>query len=198
MEPERLQIILLARNGGSITPPFAKIMNSHIESSKLTLLTHTTIASKQFSPLTRSWSISITTITTPASPVTGAGAGAGVLLPPIDYIVYCTGKTNDVNLIPFLEPVRRQHPIDTEGGFPCLTPDLAWSEHVPLFVTGQLAALRLGPGAGNLEGAREGAERVVCGLEAWLVGRGGSGTDSEQENECDERKDLNNHFEVIA
>ena len=179
MDPERLQTILLARNGGSITPPFAKIMNSHIESSRLTVLTHTTIASKQFSPHTRSWSIS----TTPPP---------AVVLPPIDYIIYCTGKTNDVNLIPFLEPVRRQYPIDTEGGFPCLTADLAWSEEVPLFVTGQLAALRLGPGAGNLEGARESEERVVWGLEACL-GRG--------DEECDEREkgmDWNNHFEVIA
>lgn len=177
---ERLQIILQARNGGSITPPFAKIMNAHVESSRLTILTHTTIASKQFSPHTRSWSIS----TTPS---------AAAALPPIDYIIYCTGKTNDVNLIPFLEPVRRQYPIDTEGGLPCLTPDLAWSEHVPLFVTGQLAALRLGPGAGNLEGARESAERVVWGLEAWL-GRGDQGRDDEKEAGMD----WNNHFEAIA
>lgn len=179
MNSERLETIILARNGGSITPPFAKIMNSHIESSKLTVLTYTTIASKQFSPLTRMWSISMT----PSS---------AVVLPPIDYVVYCTGKTNDVNLIPFLEPVRRQYPIDTEGGFPCLTPDLAWSEDVPLFVTGQLAALRLGPGAGNLEGAREGAERVVWGLEAWL------GHGDGEHDEREEGMDFNNHFEVIA
>ena len=174
MDSERHQIILHARNGGSITPPFAKILNNHVESSKLTILTNTTIASKQFSSLNRTWSISIT----PA-----------VVLPPIDYIVYCTGKTNDVDLIPFLEPVRRQYAIDTEGGLPCLTNDLAWREDVPLFVTGQLAALRLGPGAGNLEGARESAERVVCGLEAWL-GRG--------DDEREEGMDWNNHFEVIA
>ena len=40
-----------------------------------------------------------------------------------------------------------------------------WRDHVPLFVTGTLASLRLGPGAGNLEGARLGAERI-----AWSIG----------------------------
>jgi len=40
-----------------------------------------------------------------------------------------------------------------------------WKEQVPLFVTGKLAGLRLGPSAGNLEGARVGAERVVWGIQ---------------------------------
>ena len=36
---------------------------------------------------------------------------------------------------------------------------------MPIFVTGKFAALRLGPGAGNLEGARLGGERVAWGME---------------------------------
>ncbi len=178
MYPERLEAILQARNGGSINPPFAKTLASHVEAARLTLLTHTTIAKKEFSALTKSWAISVT-------PSTKA-------LPGIDYIVYCTGKFNDVNAIPYLEPIRRQYPIDTEGGFPCLTHDLAWSDDVPLFVTGMLAALRLGPGAGNLEGARESAERVVWGLEAWL------GSDAERESTMKDSRDFNNHFELLA
>lgn len=39
-----------------------------------------------------------------------------------------------------------------------------WNDEVPLFLTGGLAGLRLGPGAGNLAGARQGAERI-----AWKV-----------------------------
>lgn len=174
---ERLKAILQARNGGSINPPFAKILRSHIMASRLNLLTHTTIADKQFSPLTKTWSVSVT----PTAD-----------LPPIDYIVYCTGKANDVNKIPYLEPLRQEYPIETETGFPCLTHDLAWSDEVPLFVTGQLAALRLGPGAGNLEGARESAERVVWGLEAWL---GGNRLRSMRTKDS---RDFNNHFEFLA
>lgn len=38
------------------------------------------------------------------------------------------------------------------------------SRRIPLFITGRLASLRLGPGAGNLEGAKLGAERIVWAL----------------------------------
>jgi hypothetical protein len=44
---------------------------------------------------------------------------------------------------------------------------------LPLFLTGALAALQLGPGAANLAGARMGAERVAWGLEKLgIVGEG--------------------------
>ena len=47
---------------------------------------------------------------------------------------------------------------------PCLTDDLACADHVPLFVSGRLAGLRIGPYRGNLAGARVGAERI-----SWAV-----------------------------
>jgi hypothetical protein len=40
-----------------------------------------------------------------------------------------------------------------------------WNDDVPLFVTGKLAGLRLGPGAPNLVGARIGAERIAWNVE---------------------------------
>lgn len=40
-----------------------------------------------------------------------------------------------------------------------------WSDDVPLFVTGRLAGLRLGPGAPNLVGARVGAERIAWNVD---------------------------------
>jgi hypothetical protein len=46
-----------------------------------------------------------------------------------------------------------------------LTDELKWKEDVSLFATGRLAAIRLGAGIGNLEGARSGAERIVSALE---------------------------------
>lgn len=58
----------------------------------------------------------------------------------------------------------REHGMKTVGGLPCLTHDLMWKEDIPMFFTGRLAGLRLGPWAANLEGARQGAERV-----AWKV-----------------------------
>ena len=46
-----------------------------------------------------------------------------------------------------------------------------WKENVPLFVTGRLAGLRLGPGAPNLAGARVGAERIAWAMEDVIPGK---------------------------
>jgi len=79
----------------------------------------------------------------------------------IDYIYYATGINSDVNGLPYLRTMQSRYPVETLSGLPVLTQDLMWKDDVPLFVTGKLAGLRLGPSAGNLEGARVGAERVV-------------------------------------
>ncbi|KAG9738506.1 hypothetical protein KCU86_g9722, partial [Aureobasidium melanogenum] len=72
------------------------------------------------------------------------------------------------------------------GGLPALTDDLMWKENVPLFVTGRLAALRLGPGAGNLAGARSGAERIAWAIEDILPK--GDGRKEDDEEKKDEMK----------
>lgn len=99
------------------------------------------------------------------------------------FIYFATGVAGDVSTLPYLntlptshspspgtqlQPFIKKYPLPTYDGLPALTDDLMWTADVPLFMTGRLAALRLGPGAGNLEGARMGAERVVWGLEEWL------------------------------
>jgi hypothetical protein len=45
-----------------------------------------------------------------------------------------------------------------------------WNDEIPLFATGRLASLRLGPGAPNLIGARVGAERIAWNVEDVLKG----------------------------
>lgn len=99
----------------------------------------------------------------------------------MDYIYFATGATPDATRLPLLQTLREQQPIDFCGGLPALTDDLAWSADVPLFVTGRLAALRLGPGAGNLEGARMGAERIAWAVQDRL--------DKVSEAEVGERRD---------
>lgn len=98
-------------------------------------------------------------------------------MPRIDYIYFATGVKSDVTQLPLLQRMLNEYPIETKEGLPCLTDDLMWRGDVPLFLTGRLAALRLGPGAPNLEGARLGAERVVWGLEEVLGGLGGKTDD---------------------
>lgn len=64
--------------------------------------------------------------------------------------------------------MQTSYPIEHVAGLPCLTEDLMWRDDVPLFVTGRLAGLRLGPGAPNLVGARIGAERIAWNVEEVL------------------------------
>lgn len=92
---------------------------------------------------------------------------------------------SDVNEFPLLESMRRDYPIETKQGLPCITDDLMWQPDVPLFVTGRLAALRLGPGGGNLEGARMGAERIAWGLEEMLESKDNSSNKAEFKAETD-------------
>lgn len=58
-----------------------------------------------------------------------------------------------------------------------------WREDVPLFVSGKLGMLRLGPGAPNLEGARLGAERIAWGLDDVLGGLKKEGNHDEDDRE---------------
>jgi hypothetical protein len=112
-----------------------------------------------------------------------------VSFPPIDYIVFATGIQSDIETIPYLHTIQRQHPIETIGGLPCLNDDLMWNDGVPLFVTGRLAGLRLGPGAPNLVGARIGAERIAWNVEDVLKRMGRLNGDYPGVSETDDADD---------
>lgn len=150
-DEERYEILQAARGGGSITPAYRSVLQGHITQGRLSLHTNTVVASKVWDTDTKTWSI----VTDP--PI--------VDLPPIDFIYYATGSTADVNTVPLLQKIREKYPIESINGLPCLTHDLQWNDDVPLFVTGRYAGLRLGPWAANLEGARNGAERIAWRME---------------------------------
>ncbi|KAH6638095.1 hypothetical protein C7974DRAFT_154155 [Boeremia exigua] len=155
-DEERSTMIAQARNGGSITPRYRKILDAHIASGRIVLHTHTTLASLSWHADTQSWTdVKCSTTSEVPPPV----------LPALDYIVFATGIQSDIRTIPFLDSLRVQHPITCVAGLPCLTDDLMWDTGVPLFVTGRLAGLRLGPGAPNLVGARIGAERIAWNVQ---------------------------------
>lgn len=128
------------------------MLQRHVKSGRLEILTNTTVVSQHYS--NNAWALA----TDPPTPE----------LPLIDYIYFATGVASSITTLPLLRPILAKHPIPTFDGLPALTDDLAWSEDLPLFVTGKFAGLRLGPGAANLEGARAGAERVALALEGLL------------------------------
>ena len=166
-----------ARNGGSMPPRYRKILDTYVASGKISLHTHSTLESLTWDSSMQQW-ISITT----APPLA---------LPSIDYIVFATGIQTNAESIPFLQSMHRDYPIEHVGGLPCLNDDLMWADDVPMFVTGRLAGLRLGPGAPNLVGARVGAERIAWNVEDVLkkLGHlvGSSDGDSESEDSDEEK-----------
>lgn len=157
-------MIKVARNGGSITPRYVKIVKQHAAQGRASIHPCTVITSHKYDPDSRTWSL----VTDPPIPD----------LPPIDYIYFATGARADVREMPLLSNINKQYPIEVKEGLPCLTDDLMWREDVPLFMTGRMAGLRLGPGAPNLEGARLGAERIAWSLEEILEKNKGA------ENRC--------------
>jgi len=147
---ERLEMAKAARGGGSVTPRYAKILRTWMSQGKLEVCTHTKIIGQAWDDESEKWTIG----TEP--PV--------VDMPAIDYVVYATGLSSNVETMPLLRSINDKYAIESFGGLPAVTDDLMWRNDVPLFVTGKLAMLQVGPGAGNLEGARLCAERVAWGV----------------------------------
>lgn len=147
-------MIAQARNGGSITPQYVKILRGHMSTGRVSLHTYTALVSTAYDPITQQHCVQ----TNPPIPN----------LPHMDFIVYCTGAAADLSTLSVLQPLREKYQWDQLAGLPTLTEELALRDDLPCFVTGRLAACRIGPGAGNLEGARESAERVSWGIREWL------------------------------
>ncbi|AEO58075.1 hypothetical protein MYCTH_2022110, partial [Thermothelomyces thermophilus ATCC 42464] len=161
-DAERLALLREARGGGSITPRYRRILRRHAEAGRLRLLEGVQIVRARFQ-------------------VEDEQEGRGVWceeeveeqeLPPMDWIYFATGVESDFEALPFLRTMLESYPIEGQGGLPCLNDDLMWKDGVPLFVAGRLAALRLGPAAPNLGGARLAAERIAWAVED-LVRDGG-------------------------
>jgi hypothetical protein len=178
---ERWEMLKGARNGGSITPRYRKILDAHVTRGRISLHTHTEIESLDWDPGSRTW--------------TRMRTSTGVSLPPIDYIVFATGVQSDIASIPYMQRMQQTHPVDVVGGLPCLNDDLMWCDDVPLFVTGRLAGLRLGPGAPNLVGARVGAERIAWNVTDILQSRCKMSGDAGEAVDVDQEE---NYVEFVA
>ncbi|KAL4791826.1 hypothetical protein BDV19DRAFT_392752 [Aspergillus venezuelensis] len=169
-DEERMEMIKTARGGGSITPRYQKILRDHAARGRIAIHPRTIITSKQYCSVSKTWRLE----TDPPIPD----------LPEIDYMYFATGMHMDVNELPLLQQMHNDYPIETIQGLPCLTDDLMWKAEVPLYLTGRLGALRLGPGAANLEGARLGAERIAWSVEE-TMGKSACGKDEADEPELD-------------
>ncbi|KAG9188343.1 hypothetical protein G6011_02266 [Alternaria panax] len=152
-DEERFEMIVQARNGGSMTPRYRKILDAHIVHGKIELHTYTKLQAVSWEQSSKTWACEV------------SSTESTLKLTPIDYMVFATGIQSDIRTIPYLQNIQQQYPVKYVGGLPCLNEDLMWDDDVPLFVTGRLAGLRLGPGAPNLVGARVGAERIAWNVD---------------------------------
>ncbi|RHY95466.1 hypothetical protein DYB35_002291 [Aphanomyces astaci] len=78
----------------------------------------------------------------------------------VDHIILATGSDIDVTKERLFDGMRHlgAPPV---GGLPALDDELRWESDLNLFVMGGYAALQLGPTAGNLMGARSGANKLA-------------------------------------
>lgn len=146
-----MELLKQARNGGSITPKFDRILQQHVLQGRLEILPYTQIENGSWDPSRQIWTVRL------SKDVPGFPKH-------IDHIKYATGNAQRIENISCLHEFAKEHPVEAIDGLARITNDLMWTDNIPLFLTGGLAGLRLGPGAANLAGARQGAERI-----AWKI-----------------------------
>lgn len=152
-DEERWLMIQEARQGGSVNPEYYKITKKYEKAGRMDIYEESYYDPGEWSSAEGCWI---------RGTISSAKGHVSVARP--QYVYYATGSTPEVTKIDFLQSLLEVHPIETCSGLPCLTHDLQYSAEVPMYVTGRLAFLRLGPAGANLEGSRVGAERIAASI----------------------------------
>jgi cation diffusion facilitator CzcD-associated flavoprotein CzcO len=147
---KRWQMIQQARNGGSMTPAVLTQLRQLSREGKITFYEHCQVAQATWKD---SWKLCCDNY----------AAHDCIHQSQIDRIWLSTGTTLDASCNPLLQNVMKTHPIPIINGLPILDDHLRW-RGCELFVMGGLAALRVGPSARNLSGARMASDRIVPAL----------------------------------
>lgn len=189
-DEERAEMMRLARGGGSVNPEYKEILCGLVKQGRVAIEEFTLVKEAAWDEESEEWTLNLE----------GRDGSREVN---VDHVVYATGVVADINKVAAVQPILQSHPIDIVGGMPCLTRELMWNEEVPLFVTGRLGALRLGPAGPNLEGARLGAE-FIAGRIAGLMATEPSADDDAHGGKI-ERVDMRriglgrqNQFEILS
>ncbi|KAF8761980.1 fad binding domain protein [Rhizoctonia solani] len=149
---QRLNMLRSARNGGSITPTYAKILKMHQDRGALEILTNTSLEGAQWDDETKTWSLDIRTSDPPSSRPRNLRS---LISPAISLSRQLKFKL-----------ARMSYGRWAAGAN--LASPMAWSSTV---LRWGYSALQVGPAAFNLGGMREAADRVVERLEELAIGR---------------------------
>ncbi|KEP48353.1 L-lysine 6-monooxygenase (NADPH-requiring) protein [Rhizoctonia solani 123E] len=166
---QRLNMLRSARNGGSITPTYAKILKMHQDQGSLDILNNTSLEGADWDESSKSWSLAFRR----TDPRASKSDEPEVSTISADFIITATGTTPSFSSLPFVQSLVKNSdipPCPTLGGLPLLTPHLQWPG-LPLFCVGGYSALQVGPAAFNLGGMKEAADRVVERLEELAIGQ---------------------------
>jgi cation diffusion facilitator CzcD-associated flavoprotein CzcO len=142
---KRWQIVMEARNGGSLTPAVMTQLRRLKAEGKIQLIENCQVQQALWDG--NSWNIK---------------CSDGEVLK-CDRLWLATGTTINVEQQPLLSQMTKKHPIPLINGLPILTSHLRWGDR-ELYLMGGLSALQVGPTARNLSGARMATERIVEAL----------------------------------
>lgn len=148
---QRYQMIQEARDGGSITPELMFQLRRLERQGQLKFYEQCEVESAQWQG--EHWQIHCRTSTEHL-------CSTDV---PIHHIWLATGTQTDLRSHPLLQTIQQQFPVEWVQGLPVLDQHLRWPG-CELFIMGVGAALRLGPVARNLAGARMASDRIVPAL----------------------------------
>lgn len=146
----RWQMIQQARNGGSITPTVLTRLRRLAHEDRITFYEHCQIAQARWQ---NGWQLCCD----------NPAVHECIHHSAIDRIWLSTGTTLNAAEQPLLQEVMAAYPTPIVNGLPVLDDHLRW-QGCELFVMGGLAALRVGPTARNLSGARMASDRIVPAL----------------------------------
>lgn len=142
---KRREIVLSARDGGSMTPSVMSQLRRESHSGKLEFHPECEVVRAKWSGT--NWQII---------------CADGIELS-CDRIWLATGTRFDVQAEPLLNQVMQQYPNPLVNGLPILDEHLRWAG-CELFIMGGLAALRVGPTSRNISGARMASDHIVPAL----------------------------------
>ena len=196
---ERLRILKDARNGGSVPSMYMNAIQPYIKSGHLEIIeggevvfNRMTIDDENDEERNDPSSSSRVSVTInqqgefnnkpSSSSVNTCNSSAEF---EFDLILLATGVEPDCNVHPLIQQVQKRYPIDTVGGFPCITEDLQFPCREKLCVVGSLSSLNTGPDAANLMGIKRSANIVANTLDcrSWLRNEGGNNEDYDDDDE---------------
>jgi lysine/ornithine N-monooxygenase len=144
----RWQMIQQARNGGSMTPAMLTQLRRLQREGRIVLYEQCQVSSAIWSG--EHWQVCCD----------HSAVRECIPHQSIDRIWCATGSQLDATKHPLLQDVLAAYPTDIVNGLPIVDKYLRW-RNCELFIMGGLAALRTGPTARNLSGARAVSKRIV-------------------------------------